>query len=173
MRQSTVAALMVATVGLSGATTRADHATGPPEADGIRLRGSWFEQPVRLAVHSAASRLGEPPCAALLDEFRDAAGRPLRERLRELQLDAPDYALQVLFYDGSNDAPCRRPRVYAFTAPGSRVVRACPSLGRLVAGEPRLAQAVVIHELLHTLGLGENPPASDAITAAVERRCRT
>jgi hypothetical protein len=173
LRQSTVAVLVVATVALSGLNTSADHASSPLEADGIRLRGAWFEQPVRLAVHSAASRLGERPCAALLDEFQDASGRPLRARLRELQLDAPDYALQVLFYDGSSDAPCHRPRVYAFTAPGSRVVRTCPSLGRLAAGEPRLARAVVIHELLHTLGLGENPPGSDEITAAVERRCRT
>ena len=78
----------------------------------------------------------------------------------------------VLFYDGSTTAPCRRPRVYAFTAPGSRVVRACPALGRLAAAAPDEAEAVVIHEVLHTLGLAENPPSSEEITARVERRCR-
>jgi hypothetical protein len=78
----------------------------------------------------------------------------------------------VLFYDGASDAPCRRPRVYAFTAPGHRVVRVCPTLGALVASAPEQAEAIVIHEVLHTLGLEENPPASADITAAVERRCR-
>ena len=78
----------------------------------------------------------------------------------------------VLFYDGSNEGPCRRPRVHAFTAPGSRLVRVCPSLGRLAAAEPERAEALVIHEVLHTLGLEENPPSSEDITAAVEKRCR-
>jgi hypothetical protein len=33
-------------------------------------------------------------------------------------------------------------------------------------------QMVVIHEVLHTLGLGENPPSSDQITRRVDLRCR-
>ena len=123
-------------------------------------------------MHGAARRLAEPSCAAVLTDFRDHAGRPLREHLRELDLDAPAYARMVLFYDGSNDSPCRRPRTYAFTAPGSRVVRTCPTLGTLVASEPDEAEAIVIHEILHTLGLEENPPTSEDITAAVVRRCR-
>jgi hypothetical protein len=31
---------------------------------------------------------------------------------------------------------------------------------------------VVLHETLHTLGLGENPPDSRAITRQVTARCR-
>jgi hypothetical protein len=138
----------------------------------VRLGGRWFEEPVRRAVYAASRLLDEPACAAVLDEFRDLRGRALRTRLEELGLQAPAYVRLVLFYDGSNDAPCRRPRTYAFTAPGSRVVRACPSLGRLAAAAPHEAQVVVIHEVLHTLGLGEDPPPSDVITALVERRCR-
>ena len=38
--------------------------------------------------------------------------------------------------------------------------------------EPRLAEALVIHEMLHTLGLGENPPTSTEITKRVEGRCQ-
>ena len=123
-------------------------------------------------MHAAARRLAEPSCAAVLTDFRDHAGRPLRERLRDLDLDAPAYARMVLFYDGSNDSPCHRPRTYAFTAPGSRIVRTCPNLGTLVASDPDEAEAIVIHEILHTLGLEENPPTSEDITAAVVRRCR-
>ena len=32
-------------------------------------------------------------------------------------------------------------------------------------------KAVVIHEMLHSLGLGENPPTSNHITHWVRRRC--
>jgi hypothetical protein len=35
------------------------------------------------------------------------------------------------------------------------------------------AQAIVIHEALHTLGLGENPPSSAEITARVLASCRS
>jgi hypothetical protein len=35
-----------------------------------------------------------------------------------------------------------------------------------------VAEATVIHEALHTLGLGENPPTSREITAGVLKRCR-
>jgi hypothetical protein len=33
------------------------------------------------------------------------------------------------------------------------------------------AATIVIHESLHALGLGENPPSSRDITNRVERRC--
>ena len=33
------------------------------------------------------------------------------------------------------------------------------------------AEIIVIHEFLHTLGLGENPPTSEAITAQIALRC--
>jgi hypothetical protein len=141
-------------------------------ADGVRLAGHWLEDPVRLSVQGAARRLADASCEAVLGDFKDASGRGLRDRLGETGLDAPSYARTVLFYDGSNEGPCLRPRVHAFTAPGSRVVRVCPSLGRLAAAEPGRAESIVIHEVLHTLGLAENPPTSDDITAAVERRCR-
>jgi hypothetical protein len=32
-------------------------------------------------------------------------------------------------------------------------------------------EIIIIHELLHSLGLGENPPSSAAITKMVEQRC--
>ncbi len=142
-----------------------------PLSDGVRLAGSPFEAPVRRAVRAAAERLAEPDCARVLVEFSDKSGRPLRQRLDDLALDAASYGRMVLFYDGSNEGPCRRPRIHAFTVPGSRVVRVCPALGWLAIAEPRRAEALVVHELLHTLGLEENPPASEHITTIVERHC--
>jgi hypothetical protein len=38
--------------------------------------------------------------------------------------------------------------------------------------EPGVAESMVIHEVLHTLGLGENPPTSIEITRRVDNRCR-
>jgi hypothetical protein len=35
----------------------------------------------------------------------------------------------------------------------------------------RHVEAILIHELLHSLGLGENPPSSDYITSRVRARC--
>jgi hypothetical protein len=59
-------------------------------------------------------------------------------------------------------------------------VFACPaSVGRLNIRLSRnefesgfLAEAMVIHEMLHTLGLGENPPSTFEITERVRQRCR-
>jgi hypothetical protein len=187
LRQSKVPAFAVAILVVATATTPTTRAAAPrgsiettssigpgfhSGSDGVRLRGRWFEEPVRRAVHGAARRLAEPSCAAVLGDFHDPAGRDLRQRLVELDVDPSSYTRMVLFYDGSSDAPCRRPRVYAFTAPGSRVVRICPTLGALVASAPEQAEAIVIHEVLHTLGLEENPPTSADITTAVEKRCR-
>jgi hypothetical protein len=36
---------------------------------------------------------------------------------------------------------------------------------------PHLVEITVIHEVLHTLGLGENPPSSRAITNVVREHC--
>lgn len=144
---------------------------GSFRADGVRLQGLWFEEPVRRAVQGAARVLADPACSAVLDDFPGRAESDLRARLTTLAVEPSTYARMVLFYDGSHQAPCRRPRVSAFTAPGSRIVYVCPALGALVASDAGQAEAVVVHEILHTLGLPENPPTSDEITAAVVRRC--
>ncbi|MGH9253012.1 MAG: hypothetical protein ACRD3C_00415 [Vicinamibacterales bacterium] len=43
----------------------------------------------------------------------------------------------------------------------------------ILDGRPRLsgARGLVIHEFLHALGLGENPPTSDEITERVTAKC--
>ncbi len=60
----------------------------------------------------------------------------------------------------------------AFTVPGSRVIYVCGREFRSAVERSRaLADAVIIHELLHSLGLGENPPTPKVITDAVLARC--
>jgi hypothetical protein len=52
----------------------------------------------------------------------------------------------------------------------SRVVRLCPAFKKLQSDVSHAA-TIVIHEELHSLGLGENPPSSLEITARVVARC--
>ena len=59
----------------------------------------------------------------------------------------------------------------AYTSPLSRVVHLCPHFLDNELERPAFAQAVVIHEMLHTLGLGEDPPSSREITDRVRRAC--
>jgi TolB-like protein/DNA-binding winged helix-turn-helix (wHTH) protein/Tfp pilus assembly protein PilF len=84
---------------------------------------------------------------------------------RVLELE-PDEAL-----DGSARESCTAGLTYAFTTPGSRVIFVCGP--QFMRAFPTLAEEVVIHEVLHSLGLGENPPSSREITAQVRERCGT
>ena len=60
----------------------------------------------------------------------------------------------------------------AVAHPGSRAVQVCPEAIRFrYRKDPRYVEAILIHEALHTLGLGENPPSSFEITKRVMRRC--
>lgn len=127
---------------------------------------------VDRAVAGASRRLERPACRRLFDEFHDAAGAPLQARLDALGIGPADYLSLVVFADGSARRTCRRDDVLAVTAPGSRVVYVC---GRVFneagAREARRTEIAVIHEALHTLGLGENPPHSLEITRRVTARC--
>ena len=47
----------------------------------------------------------------------------------------------------------------------------CQPFLQTVDRERVTAEVYVIHEMLHTLGLGENPPTSQEITQRVKRQC--
>src|SRR5262245_9045980 len=82
------------------------------------------------------------------------------------------YLRQIVFAEDRHRRSCQSNAALAATEPGSRVVFVCPvAFARAAASNPDLAEATVIHEMLHTLGLGENPPSSREITARVLSRC--
>jgi peptidoglycan hydrolase-like protein with peptidoglycan-binding domain len=137
----------------------------------VLIRDAPTTAAVRAALQGAARRLSRPGCARLLGEFSDLAGRPLQENLDKLGYDAPTYLSIVVFADGSVDARCQDPEKLALTKPGSRVVFVCPQFREAQWQKPNRAEAVLIHEALHTLGLGENPPSSGTITERVIARC--
>ena len=126
----------------------------------------------RKALDLAWERLGEPGCGTVLDGFTDRSGQPLVERLRALSADLQTYLTMVVFIDGSRERPCVS-GVLGSTTPGSRVVRLCvDELKRTWQQDPEHAVAILIHEMLHSLGLTENPPSSTAITERVLAVCR-
>lgn len=120
----------------------------------------------RTALHSVRSRW-----------LLAASRRPRREdaaHLNRFNTTAPDYLTQLWFVDASKTTRCQgHGREAAFTQVGSRVIHVCGS--RFASADFRLqggsGDIVIIHEMLHSLGLGENPPTSAAITAQVARRC--
>jgi hypothetical protein len=125
----------------------------------------------RRALDRAHALLEQPACAAVLSDFKDGEGRVLTERLSALGVDAQTYLGWILFIDGTREALCTKGAV-AFTAPGIRIVRLCATeVTRVSQLRPDYVAGALIHEMLHTLGLGENPPASHEITRRVLDRC--
>ncbi len=128
---------------------------------------------LRRVLDRARERLAEPRCQRVLDEFADADGRPLRDRLAETGRTPQDYLGVVIFYDGRKHPRCGQKGILAVANVGSGIVWVCPEeLYAKARRDPVWAEAALIHEALHTLGLGENPPSSREITSQVIRRCR-
>lgn len=156
-----------------GRAEGADVDSGTPSRYAIHIPYEATAGTLRRVLDGARQRLAERRCQEVLDEFSGADGRPLRLRLDELGRSPADYLGLIVFYDGRKHPRCRAKGVVAATQVGSRVVYVCPEeLGRRARQYPLWAEATLIHEALHTLGLGENPPSSREITSAVIRRCR-
>jgi hypothetical protein len=128
---------------------------------------------VRRAIEGASLRLEEPECQHLLSDFSDGAGRPLQAALDELGETPTNYLRDLLFfYDGASQRRCASGDALGTTQPGSRVIFVCPvQFFEADRRDAFLTEALIIHETLHSLGLGENPPASSEITRRVMQRC--
>jgi len=126
---------------------------------------------VEAVRRGAQRRLQTPECQKVLTDFRDREGRPLTDRLAVFAVPPDEYLARVAFLDGRARRSCRGGRFELLSTPGSARVLVCPSFQRTVWRDRTLAEVYVIHEMLHTLGLGEDPPTSYEITDQVERRC--
>jgi hypothetical protein len=138
----------------------------------VRIAHEATADTVRRALEAAAERLESDRCRSVFLDFRDLAGHPLQEALERTGHSPASYLSEILFYDGSRHRLCQKGRVLAVANPGSRVVQVCPeAIRERYRREPRYVEAILIHEALHTLGLGENPPTSFEITTRVLGRC--
>lgn len=145
-----------------------------PEPRSARLidLGPLYGAAVERAVDGAARRLQNAECQRIFADFKDASGVALRDRLDAQGVAPADYLRRLVFTDGFGHRSCRQGDALALTTPGSRVVHICgPRFQQAQARRPAAGEIVVLHEALHTLGLGENPPDSLEITRQVTARC--
>jgi hypothetical protein len=150
-------------------------AAGPrPVAPSLRVAlPSHAGTAVRRAVLSARRRLAEEPCRSVLTDFTSAEGRSLERVLHDLGRTPEAHLDSLVFRDGTARSRCASQAILAFTHVGGDTIYVCASqFNRVAARDPVSADLVLIHEALHTLGLGENPPTSGEINARVAQRCR-
>jgi len=160
--------------GVAAALVAIVPGTAQPHVPRFRVRdlNPMHAAAVERALSGAARRLESAECRRIFEDFHDGSGAPLQERLEALGLTAPDYLSYIVFVDGVGSRSCHGGDVMAVTAPGSRVVHVCGrAFTEAQARSAERAELVVLHEALHTLGLGENPPASLEITRLVGQRC--
>lgn len=156
---------------------RASSQDAPDRANAVWSRVHVPDPVANVATRQALGRasewLAKPGCRSLLTDFTDQDGRPLVDRLSALDVDIPTYLTMIVIIDDTRHVRCADGAV-AFTQPGSRVVRVCvDELKQVWHHDPTYTVAVIIHEVLHTLGLGENPPSSKEITRRVLAGCRS
>jgi hypothetical protein len=143
-----------------------------PQLELVGRQGSVVERVLAGVADRAEAKLDRPSCRLLFSDFRNLSGRQLQETLDTVGQSAQTYLRGLVFYDGYGRSRCQTREVLAFTHPGSRAVFVCSSqFLEKARREPGLAAVILIHEELHALGLGENPPSSREITQKVIERC--
>jgi len=174
MSPSFAVALMVVASSTSGfPVVSAVARDGRSVAFQVHIRHEGTARAVTDALSGAFDRLAEPRCQGVFRSFADRDGHPLQDGLEALGHSGQSYLGLVIFYDGQRQPRCGVAHVLAATTTGSRAVFICPEqFRRMAAHDPLEAEALIIHETLHTLGLGENPPTSREITSQVIAQCR-
>jgi hypothetical protein len=127
---------------------------------------------VRLAVEGAAARLARPDCQEIFADFEDQSGQRLSTKLMASGKRPLDAFGELRFLDDRGARQCLRKGPVAFTRAGSSSIRVCTErFKHAFRSNHKSTEIILIHEFLHALGLGENPPTSHAITEQVNVRC--
>lgn len=141
----------------------------PLRTDSIHSSTARFA--VERAVWEAVQRLECPECGKVLSDFRDAAGRTIRARLDFMGETPRSYLTRITFREAL-DRRCQDSARLAFTYVGSGEVFICGTqFWQEYQNNPSHVAALIIHEMMHTLGLAENPPSSMEINTRVLKRC--
>ena len=134
----------------------APSAAAPDQWPGVNISNQITRATLQIALAGSAGWLAKPGCRSVLEEFRDQSGILLSDKIAELGIDLVTYLERLRFRDGSLAPPCAKPTTVMFTTPGSKVVFVCGrQLERMARQDRGLLSVLVIHEVLHTLGLGE------------------
>jgi len=150
-------------------------ARGDSPQDKAPLNHSIRDPTARFALERAAraalERLERPECRQVLSDFRDASGHTIQENL-DLLGDTPrSYLARITFREGLDRRRCKNPAILAATFIGAREVFICsPQFWQVYRNDPTRVETLIIHEMMHTLGLGENPPTSTEINTRVRKR---
>ena len=148
--------------------SRTDH---PEHRDHVLMTGA-ARMTVVESLLGAMRRLSWPECQHLFEDFTDRDGRALTINLEAIAKSPADVLMELDFVSGDDTPRCRTDgAVVAFTRPGSQVIHVCGQRFLQFAGNTKGGEIVLIHELLHALGLGENPPTSAKITSVILKRC--
>ena len=160
MRTASLVAMAVGAILGAGRSAVAQDPTpagGYGRADHIFLVGP-AHLTLDVAMRGAIRRLSTVKCQQVFADFTDQVGRALTTTLAATGRSPVDLLAELYFVDADEAIQCRKgDAVVAFTTPGGRVIHVCgkrfigPALNR------RGGEIVLIHELLHALGLGENP----------------
>lgn len=137
----------------------------------IRPLGRADSRTVEIAREGAMRRLQTAECRQVLTDFKDPQGRTPLENLAAFAVEPHEYVAQVPFLDGRDRPLCQRGQSQLLSTRGTARVLVCEPFLDTVHRERDMAEFYVIHEILHTLGLDENPPTSQEITQQVKRRC--
>jgi len=156
---------------LGGVAAHADGSAGGHARGAPRPRAALEDKipELKLARLGARERLGDPECQAVLADFQSVNGGRLDLVLRSTGRTAQEQLDLLVLESGLGRPLCDRRVSMAFTRIGSPEVSICLRPFTLLP-QP-MQEAVLIHEMLHSLGLGENPPESVAITTQVLKRC--
>jgi hypothetical protein len=130
---------------------------------------------VERAIAGGRERLADPQCQQVLADSQDQNANSLLANLTATGKSPAEYLDDLWWFIDATDArPCQPgDLLVACTSPGHWVVYVCGSrfVHPIFRLDRRIAELLISHELLRSLGLSENPPTSDQITKQVARRC--
>jgi len=147
-------------------------APAPASGDGLPPFPMFTAGMVKRSLARALVELEAADCQALFRDFSDRDGRTLETKLR-LQGTSPGQHLRRLrWLNGIRQPRCQDPAVLLVTRVGEERIYVCPQqFTALAEREPTKAAGLMLHEQLHALGLGEDPPTSAEISHQVWSRC--
>jgi len=129
------------------------------------------QRAVRRAIDLARAKLALPGCPQVYEDFALPNGDTPQRELERMGIGPEEFLETLVFTDGSRESACRTGPAFLRTTPGSGLIRVCPGFARLQTADPGMSASLIIHESLHALGVGEDPPTSKDITRRIERRC--